>query len=75
MSKNNGGLRVKDLEIINKALLIKWMWLWTNTDGWWEEETMNTGNNLRPWEINGLSAFWKNVGKLKEISIVRLHSG
>jgi hypothetical protein len=57
--KNNGGLGARYLERMNKTLLFKWTWLWTNTntDGWWKESIMNTENILRPWEINELSTF------------------
>jgi hypothetical protein len=59
MSKNNGGLGVRYLEGMNKTLLFKWTWLWTNTntDQWWKESIMNTKNIFRPWEINELSTF------------------
>ncbi|CAI0417866.1 unnamed protein product [Linum tenue] len=37
-SKDNGGLAIKDLYCVNKALLIKWLWKYaTDRGSWWRE--------------------------------------
>lgn len=37
MPKSCGGLGILDLEIMNKCLLMKWLWKLENSEGLWQE--------------------------------------
>lgn len=67
--KNQGGLGVLDLEIMNKALLGKWLWKLENEEGIWQEYLRNKylkGKILRQKEVRvGDSQFWHGMMKVK----------
>jgi hypothetical protein len=64
-TKELGGLGVRDLEQMNKSLLIKWMWQWVSTEhAWWKEATITLGTHIRSWEMTQISAFWLPFAKL-----------
>jgi hypothetical protein len=65
MSKQNGGLGIRDLHIMNQSLLVKWMWQWFNQDRWWKEVTRIADEAYRPWENKHASLFWRGVAKIK----------
>jgi hypothetical protein len=68
ITKELGGLRVQDLEQMNKSLLIKWMWQWVSTEQvWWKEATVTSGPHIRPWEMAQMSTFWMTIAKLAPI--------
>jgi hypothetical protein len=67
MSKEYGGLGVKDLHIMNKSLLAKWIWFWLTTNNWWKEATPHCTLMYIPWEDASASIFWKSVGVVQAV--------
>jgi hypothetical protein len=57
MKKEQGGLRIRYLEMMNQSLLMKWMWSWLSTDNWWKEATLGIGPTYRPWDDGAASPF------------------
>jgi hypothetical protein len=38
MPREAGGLGIRDLRLTNKALMMKWMWIWHKlADVWWKK--------------------------------------
>lgn len=70
-SKKMGGLGVKNLHTMNKALMAKVIWKWHQIDRpiWME---VAAKENVRPWEITTTTRFWKSfreIAKFMEFSI------
>lgn len=73
LPKEQGGLGVLDLDIMNKALLDKWLWNLENSDGLWQEVLRNKylkNRTLRQvTHKNGESQFWLGVADIKDSSL------
>jgi hypothetical protein len=68
-NKRYGGLGIRDIKLMNYALITKWMWLWMKSDKWWKEGTQALDETYTPWEDRNASRFWKNIAKIKEAFI------
>jgi hypothetical protein len=67
-SKALGDLEVRDLEQMNKLLMLKWMWQWVGDEpDWWKEVTLTPGQHIRPWKMTHASPFWKSIALLELI--------
>jgi hypothetical protein len=68
-NKLYGGLGIRDIKLMNYALITKWMWLWMKSDKWWKEGTQALDEAYTLWEDRNASRFWKNIAKIKEAFI------
>jgi hypothetical protein len=67
-SKEMEGLGIRDLEKMNSALMLKWMWQWiSSSHNWWKEATYTFGEHIRPWEMSNTSRFWSSLRALAPI--------
>lgn len=68
--RDQGGMVLLDLDIMNKALLGKWLWPLENTDGMWQQllrEKYLTKKILANKKLkNGDSHFWQGMIDIKE---------
>ncbi|KAJ4775464.1 RNA-directed DNA polymerase (reverse transcriptase)-related family protein [Rhynchospora pubera] len=67
---DKGGLGIKDLELFNQALMLKWVWLLVdNRKSVWKEIIKDKYyTNKGFWgtiNVRGSSLFWKNIQQLK----------
>lgn len=69
--KDLGGLRILNLNIMNKDLLAKWFWNLEMEEGLWQpvlwDKYVTDGCLSRTQHKNGDSQFWTNIIKFKEI--------
>ena len=65
--KDYGGLGVKDLNLMNISLLVKWWWKWSNPQytGLWKQILLLKYNSHT--QLNEMSHFWREVTKLQYI--------
>lgn len=68
--KDQGGLRIRDLDIQNKALLSKWLYRLLTSDGTWQQLICNKYLNTKPlsqafWK-SGDSYFWARLMEVKD---------
>ena len=49
--KDQGGLGVLDLDLMNKTLLGKWIWKLENEEGWWQDILKNKYSRKKPMSI------------------------
>jgi hypothetical protein len=69
--KDQGGLRIKNLDLQNKCLLSKWLFKLVNEDGIWQSMLRNkylkrhtlSKVSFRP----GDSHFWSGIMKVKDL--------
>lgn len=68
--KDQGGLGVLDLDLMNKALLGKWIWKLENEEGWWQDILKNKYLRKKPMSIKknkpGDSHFWQGLMEIKD---------
>jgi hypothetical protein len=68
--RDQGGLGVLDLDIMNKALLGKWIWNLENKEGWWQEILRGKYlKNKTMSEVNfkqSNSHFWHGLMEVKD---------
>ncbi|KAJ4758872.1 RNA-directed DNA polymerase (reverse transcriptase)-related family protein [Rhynchospora pubera] len=65
--KKMGGLGIKDLQLMNDALLCKWGWKFRDSTytGWWKDIVKikySNNNNRQKW-----SPFWKSLKRLEQV--------
>ena len=70
--KDMGGLKIPNLALMKKALLIKWWWKLFNTNGPWQELLVNKYQKMRGMAKikykQGDSQFWYELIKHKDHS-------
>jgi hypothetical protein len=60
-----GGSGVRDLELVNKSLMLNWMWQWVLPNhAWWKEAIIVIGLHVRPWEMQNTSKLWSDISAL-----------
>jgi hypothetical protein len=71
MPREIGGLGIRDLRLTNKALMMKWMWIWhKSANVWWKE--ISEVESI-PWTLTNTSQFWKSIKQLAPIFDCSIH--
>lgn len=70
LSKDKGGLGIKNLNLQNKSLLMKWLWRYTSEErALWNEMIMSKYGELSPWYTKPVNepfgvGVWKTIRTL-----------
>lgn len=83
MPKSRGGLGILDLNIMNKCLLMKWLWKLENSEGLWQDLLFRKYLSNQTLTVvvagNNESQFWQGLMKVKDtfVSLTRMvvHNG